>query len=190
MSRARPRSCSSARRHVVQHLRRDVGAVSTTMLDDYGLPDDWPARTRGGPSARDTARDIENALLAEVRQSMGPRFRDGRFLPNLLVHEFEALLFSDCFRFARAIDRADLREKMEAIRNAAGGPEEIDDSPETCPSARVNNLVPEYEKPLHGNLAALEIGISRIRRECPHFGEWLDRLEALPARFARDPSPT
>lgn len=39
-------------------------------------------------------------------------------------------------------------------------------------------------------LAALEIGISRIRRECPHLGEWLDRLEALPARFARDPGPT
>ena len=37
--------------------------------------------------------------------------------------------------------------------------------------------MPNYQKPLMGNLAALEIGIHAIRRECPHFEEWLKRLE-------------
>jgi hypothetical protein len=40
--------------------------------------------------------------------------------------------------------------------------------------------MPEFEKPLHGNLAALEIGIDPIRGECPHFQEWPTRLESLP----------
>jgi hypothetical protein len=46
----------------------------------------------------------------------------------------------------------------------------IDDSPVTAPSKRVARLVRRYEKPLFGTLAALEIGLPTIRRECPHFG--------------------
>jgi Domain of unknown function (DUF4276) len=40
------------------------------------------------------------------------------------------------------------------------------------------DLVPGYEKPLLGSLAVQEIGLIRIRRECPHFNEWLDQLES------------
>lgn len=72
-------------------------------------------------------------------------------------------------------------EVSEAIRNAFASPEEIDDSPLTAPSKRVEKLVPGYTKPLLGTLAVLEIGLEAIRRECPHFGCWLGRLEALPA---------
>ena len=44
----------------------------------------------------------------------------------------------------------------------------------------MSRLVRGYEKPLLGTLAALEIGLGTMRRECPHFGNWLDRLEQLP----------
>ena len=60
----------------------------------------------------------------------------------------------------------------------------IDDSPRTAPSKRVEHLVRGYEKPLFGPLAALEIGLPTIRRECPHFGNWLERLEQLPGSLA------
>jgi hypothetical protein len=43
---------------------------------------------------------------------------------------------------------------------------------------RVEGLVQGYQKPLLGTLAVLEIGLANIRRECPHFREWLSRLEA------------
>ena len=58
-------------------------------------------------------------------------------------------------------------------------PEEINDSPLTHPSRRVVELVPAYQKPIFGNIAALEIGFDRIRSECPHFRAWLERLESL-----------
>ena len=35
-----------------------------------------------------------------------------------------------------------------------------------------------YQKPLHGPLAVAAIGIDRIRAVCPHFHQWLGRLEA------------
>ena len=57
---------------------------------------------------------------------------------------------------------------------------EINDSPLTAPSKRVESLVAGYEKPLLGALAVLGIGLNAIRRECPHFNEWLSLLERLP----------
>jgi hypothetical protein len=38
---------------------------------------------------------------------------------------------------------------------------------------------PRYKKPLHGSLIASEIGLPRIRGECPHFNDWMTRLESL-----------
>ena len=40
-------------------------------------------------------------------------------------------------------------------------------------------LFPRYQKPLFGPLAVMEIGLSTIRKECPHFSRWLERLESL-----------
>jgi len=42
----------------------------------------------------------------------------------------------------------------------------------------VEALVRGYQKPLLGNLAALEIGLAKIRDHCPQFDAWLTRLGA------------
>ena len=95
------------------------------------------------------------------------------------MHEFEALLFSDCGAFSRAIGRPELEPQLRQIRDAFGSPEEINDSPDTAPCKRVEALVPGYEKPLFGTLAVLEIGLTGIRAQCPHFDGWLRELETL-----------
>ncbi len=95
-----------------------------------------------------------------------------------MMHEFEGLLFSDCERFASAIGKTELIPKLKAIRDAFETPEEINDSPITAPSKQIEALIPGYQKPLSGVLAALEIGLDTIRRECPHFRNWVERLES------------
>ena len=59
-------------------------------------------------------------------------------------------------------------------------PEEINNSPVTAPSKRILQLFKGYDKPMHGALAALEIGLDNIRKECALFNKWLLTLEALP----------
>src|SRR5260370_5075729 len=110
---------------------------------------------------------------------MGRRFNRLRFVAFVVMHEFEGLLFSDCGAFSRAIGRPNIESKLRAIRDQFSTPEEINDSPETAPSKRVEAIVPEYEKPLFGALAVLEIGLARIRVECVHFDHCLKRLESL-----------
>lgn len=113
---------------------------------------------------------------------MGAAFDTSRFLPYVIMHEFEGLLFSDCTRFARGIGHEELATEFQRIRDDFDTPEEINDSPVTAPSKRVEALVRGYEKPLHGTLAVLEIGLDAIRAECPEFRAWLEYLETWPGR--------
>ena len=169
---------AEVRKDILGHLKQDAGRLVTTMVDYYGLPQTWPGRkAEGGIMFAQKAKTVEDALLADIGQEMGGAFNADRFIPYVMMHEFEAMLFSDCERFGRGIGREDLVPHLQAIRNDFASPEEIDDSPDTAPSKRIEHLMPNYQKPLMGNLAALEIGIDAICRECPHFGDWLERLE-------------
>jgi uncharacterized protein DUF4276 len=55
----------------------------------------------------------------------------------------------------------------------------VNDNKETAPSKRILKMSPGYEKPLYGSLAASEIGLRIIRRECCLFNSWLSELEML-----------
>ena len=176
---------AAARFDIVQHLLDDPHMVVTTMVDYYGLPQNgykaWPGRAAAGVLAfANKAPTVASALHADVAAQLSAGFIPQRFIPYVMMHEFESLLFSDCARFAQAIERPGLEASFRAIVSACGSPEEINDSPQTAPSKRIEGLVPGYEKPLMGNLAALEIGLDRIRANCPLFNAWVTTLEGLP----------
>jgi hypothetical protein len=170
------------RKEIIDHLKEDPASLTTTMVDYYALPKTgdaaWPGRQDASslPFA-DKADAVENALSADIARHFGEGFDSRRFIPHVTIHEFEALLFSDCPGFARGIGLPDLAPAFQEIRDQFASPEEIDDSPQTAPSKRVEALVPGYDKPLQGCLAILEIGLEVIRKECPHFGRWLGSLE-------------
>ena len=124
---------------------------------------------------------LSDLLLADVCGQMGGSFNPDRFVPYVMMHEFEAMLFSDCDAFARGIGSPHLAPRFQAIRDGFASPEEIDDSPVTAPSKRIATLVPAYQKPTQGLLAIQQIGLATIRAQCPHFRAWLERLESLPA---------
>lgn len=73
---------------VLRLLGDSDAAVVTTMFDYYGLPNDFPGK--GGLSGRNSherTKELEAAL--EKHFDRGPRF-----VAYLMIHEFEALLFS------------------------------------------------------------------------------------------------
>lgn len=174
------RAWPSVRKDIVNHLRADQTCIATTMIDYYGLPEAWPGRVRSkslrGIEAK--ALCVQDAVRDDVISEMGDRFDADRFLPFVVMHEFEGLLFSDCAAFSRGIARPNLESSLQKIRDDFSTPEEINDSPNTAPSKRVRDILPGYEKPLFGVLAVLEIGLLRIRAECPHFDGWLRQLES------------
>ena len=181
-------SWTVAQRDIVNHLEEDPLCIATTMVDYDGLPatggSRWPGRAQASELPfTEKAPAIEDALLASVLERMGAAFDGRRFVPYVMMHEFEALLFSDCDAFARGISLRTLNTRLQRIRDAFDSPEEIDDSPTTAPSKRIEALVPGYQKPVMGTLAAQEIGLQTMREACPHFGQWIARLERLPVEM-------
>lgn len=172
------KSWESVRKEIINHLKEDAGSFSTTMVDYYALPNNWPQKLESKQLPfLQKSPIIENALLNDITSQMGNGFNPKRFIPYIIMHEFEGLLFSDCNLFSQGIYKPELLNDFQSIRNQFATPEEINDSPETAPSKRVEALYPGYQKPLLGTLAILNIGLATIRNQCPFFNNWICRLE-------------
>jgi len=160
-------------RNEVLRLLADSSAVAlTTMLDYYALPPSFPGR--GQPRGRTATERVQSVETAWESDINSPRFR-----AYLSLHEFEALLFSDPAAIAQGFAKTELESALIAIRSSFATPEEINDDPDTAPSARLEKLYPRYSKPFFGTLIARRIGMDVMRRECPHFASWVRFLEAL-----------
>jgi Domain of unknown function (DUF4276) len=167
------------RNEVVRHLREDRSAIATLMVDYYAMPVSWPGRNAAASAPHpDKAALVQDAIAQDVQSSMGRGFNARRFVPFVLLHEYESLLFSDCVAFATGVGEPDLAPEFQKIVTQCGSPEEINDSPITAPSKRIIQLMPGYSKVLLGTLAALEIGIAQMEQKCPNFGLWIERLIA------------
>ncbi len=69
--------------------------------------------------------------------------------------------------------------ELLAAEVAGYAPEDINEGPQTAPSKRILEFIPEYAKAQVGPLAAKAIGVEKLRQHCPHFNEWLASLEQL-----------
>jgi hypothetical protein len=157
----------------IQRLLGDSNAaLVTTMIDYYGLPDNFPGKDTlpaGTPYVR--VRHLENAFANDIG--------DPRFLPFLVLHEFETLVLVKPENLGRVLPQYEnqLRALVTDIRGIP--PEEVNDGPHTHPSARILQHLPGYQKRLHGPLVIKDIGLETIREQCTHFNEWLKKLEGL-----------
>lgn len=166
-------SYSRTRAEIIRLLNDSNASFITTMYDLYQLPQDFPGQdTCPNGAGQAKAQHLENAFQQEICSQ--------RFQPYLQVHEFEAFLFVDPIRTASMFtSRHNLSNQLQLIRQSFPTPEDINDSPITAPSKRILALYPQYEKPLYGTIISLEVGLDAIRAECPHFNDWVTRLEGL-----------
>lgn len=160
---------------IKQWLREDPTAWHTTLIDLYGLDQQFPAYAE--------TRSLQPySRVTRLEQAFAERIGHHRFIPYLQLHEFEALLFADPVRTETwlQLDHPDLPTgSLSLIRQAYQTPEEINDSPFTAPSRRILSLCAGYRKIADGLPILKDITLPVLRRECPHFNAWLTKLEQL-----------
>lgn len=155
--------------------RQDAGAHVSTLFDLYALPQDFPGKSTVAYPNNGSGQQKAAFLEAQLAQDIG----QPNFIPNLMVHEFEALLFVQPEKFSEWTDSRAVLARLSADAQAHATPEDINDSPQTAPSKRILKAMPAYQKTFHGPLIACEIGLDAMRAACPHFHAWLQALEAL-----------
>ena len=98
------------------------------------------------------------------------------------VRVAEAYLFTDLARLSQLFDNSSrgIRE-LQHDADGAKSPELIDDGQHSAPSKRITAQFPTYErlKTTVGPQMAKLIGLQKIRSACPHFDQWVGRLEQL-----------
>lgn len=165
---------------VKNRLLGDRTAYCTTFFDYYGLPQSFPGKSTQATQAdiQIKAAAVQEAMTAELIRLIGEDPMR-RFIPFVQMYEFEALLFSDPEAFAKGVCREQLSQPLVEIAGQFESPEHINNNPNTAPSKRIEALMKDYQKPLMGTLAALEVGLDVMRERCSLFDGWLTRLEIL-----------
>ena len=163
---------NKAKRDIVRWLKQDPSAFVTTMFDLYGLPSNFPGfDPADGVKPMGQVEQLERALAADIDYE--------RFIPYIQIHEFESLLFSDVNAIDDEMSTSAARSRLaelRAVRVAFETPEHINEGYESCPSRRLSNIFPRYQKVTDGVRIASRIGISRMREECRHFSAWIDQI--------------
>lgn len=168
-----------AKNDIGLHLKQRKDTYVTLFVDYYGIKSDWPgykeAKQQTVPKHK--ADKINAATKAEVIRLFGDNNPDRRFIPFIAIHEFEALLFSDPRKLSEHLNIS--QSEIDKIITECKQPENINDSPISAPSKRLEKLSERFKKTSDGIAIAKAIGLNKIREQCPLFHAWLTTVENL-----------
>lgn len=175
------------KRDVRNFLRQQPDIYIATMYDYFRIDPAWPglqeitkAISDGSVlSPYEKAEKIEKATFIEISDAFPENNSSERFIPYFSMHEFEALLFSDSRKLAKAID-VDVKILDQYVLKY-DTPEHINDDPEYAPSKLLNKLTGQrFRKTTYGIKIAKFIGLDCMRMRCSIFNKWIKKLESLP----------
>jgi hypothetical protein len=171
---------SKLKNDVLRWIQSDRGRANTfytSFIDLYAFPKDsqspYTAQIQNISNHYQRIKALEDAIAKDINHS--------NFIPYVQLHEFEALLLVDPDRLITMYpdEQIGINKLKQEIGNK--NPEEINESSQTAPSKRIIKFIPNYEgqKAQVGPLVAEEIGLNILRQKCPHFNEWISKLEKI-----------
>ena len=169
---------ATIKRQILKHLQEKDAYVSM-LVDYYGIKEQF-----GFPGWEESMGIVDKTerfqfLLDKMKEDIPEKLRY-RFIPYIQMHEFEGLLFSDVHAFLNSFEKDEIKmEDLQAAAAAFETPEMINNSPKTAPSKRLIDAIPDYDKIVFGNCVAMDIGLKKIREECPLFNEWVKKIEGI-----------
>jgi hypothetical protein len=166
-------SYSKLYKQIMAHLRDKNAVAITTMFDFYKLPDTFPGK-------KDSKLEDCYEKVTELENQFSDSISRERFIPYIQLHEFESLLFSSPAEIACGFkNEKKTKAKLNRVLEECKKPELINEGEITHPSMRLKSICLGYDKSADGIIIAKRIGLTKMREECPHFNEWISKLEKL-----------
>ena len=134
--------------------------IVTTFIDYYGF------------------KGVNNKSFQELEKEIESLSRKEHTIAYVQLHETEALWFSniDVIKEVKNANK-NQQDELELIIKQYPNPEDINNSKETAPSKRLEKIFSNYKKISDGNAISEQISIEEMKEKCPHFAEWLLRIE-------------
>ncbi|KAA6327743.1 hypothetical protein EZS27_023288, partial [termite gut metagenome] len=167
------------RNDVTRWMEEDRGREHTfysSFIDLYAFPKDnespYSKQIQDISNPYDKVKTLEKAIEIDINNST--------FIPYVQLHEFEAFLLVSPDKLVSMYPNK--ITYIERLKKEIVGlnPEEINETSQNAPSKRIIKHIPEYEaqKAQVGPLVAGDIGVDKLRNNCPHFNDWINRLES------------
>lgn len=166
--------------HDMQLLLAEYEKV-TTLVDFFRLGRGWSgvSELTDEMTSDQKALAVEDAAIKDAAALLPHIDVASRFFPNVLMHEFEGLLFTNPQAIVAVTHARAAAESLVAVAGEFSSPEDINTGRETAPSKRLQSLGANYGKIAHGVRIASAIGLNAIREKCQHFDRWLHLLEGF-----------
>jgi len=159
------------------HYSTNPDRFITTFIDYYGLYSHHNFPQWIAAHAHADKGTIMNTLEAGMLADLSAPAQ-GRFIPNILLHEFETLVFSDHAVFNQYYEPSEFNN-AGLVAICALDPETVNNGIATAPSKRLEANIPNYDKVNDGVELCKLIGLNNIRNKCPRFDVWITKLENI-----------
>ncbi len=166
-------------KHQIETHLHEGNAYVSLLVDYYGIKDSYKfpgwLESKGISSLSERWRFLCDSMKADIAPELV-----NRFIPNMQIHEFESLLFSDIAMFKDNFTQNEM--DFSILENATrefANPEEINSRPTLAPSKRLIDAIPGYDKIVYGNCIAMDIGLNKILERCPLFKQWVTTLMSI-----------
>lgn len=162
-------------KHYERDLRRLLGSSQfrwvSILVDFYAYPGN-------GPAAQCCHGSHEPRRCGEARtQAMREVITDRRFVPHVVLHEFETWVFAAAMGASHLLGDSQVARSLQVEAETVGGDVELlNDSPQTAPSKRVLRCWPEYDKATDGIEVIREAGLEAVMDRCPGLKSWVAQL--------------
>lgn len=153
--------------------------VITTMIDHYGINSEkkLPNYTN---CVKET--DIEKRIFC-MEQSLVNAVNSVKeyryFIPNIVRHEMETLLFANP-KIGFELEDEAIRNEVLAICSDIPNVEDINCTPQGAPSKRLERIYANHNKKYSKVAIGVDIaeltGINTILQKCPRFKSWVEKL--------------
>lgn len=149
----------------------------TTMFDLYKLPNDFPCYATNITDIYVKIQHIETAFYDDINNS--------HFIPYIQLHEYEALVFAGLDYLKDEYPNSERMKKIveqlkSLLQSKHNNPELI--NTQKSPSKYIIDSLDglhKYNKPKSGSAIAAKVGILKLKEQCRHFREWIEKLEKL-----------
>ena len=150
------------------HKHSNMYNILTTFIDFYRL------------------KNKDNKKVSELEEEIKKEFyKDNKYknknlIPYIQMHETEALWFSDINAIIQVKNaNKQQQEGLSKIIEKYKNPEDINDSYETAPSKRLENIFGDYSKVIDGKGISNKISINIFIEKCPRFSKWVNKITNL-----------
>jgi Domain of unknown function (DUF4276) len=171
----------------IEHFKRTIRPllqntnepIITTMIDHYGINSEKKL-----PNYDNCIKKAEVAKRIECMEDSLKQIVDEIkpypcFIPNIIQHEMETLLFADP-KEGFYLEDNKIKKAVVSISEAYPNIEDINSTPQGAPSKRLDAIYKasgkKYNKIVDGVDIAELIGIPTILEKCPRFRAWVENI--------------